>query len=89
MSETRTTFADCESAIARLKACHERELATYGEAGLQEVKEMEDEAPAPTPCVDEYNAVVLALADYDGSPEEFELGELKDTVHALLAAQKR
>jgi hypothetical protein len=80
-----SAYARCQEAIAALHACHERELATYGEAGLQEVKRMEDEAPAPTPCIDQYNAVVDALLAYGGALEEFELGHFEEALRASLA----
>ena len=49
---------------------------------------MESEAPAPSPCVDQYNAVVQALLEYDGDPDDFELGRHRKAIHASLEAQQ-
>ena len=78
----------CQSAIDALEACTDKEVETYGKEGYQEVKEMESEAPAPTPCIDQFNAVVEALLEYNGDPEEFELGRYKDAIHAMLKEQQ-
>lgn len=83
-----SAYARCQEAIAALHACHERELATYGEAGLQEVKRMEDEAPAPTPCIDQYNRVVEALLAYGGSLDAFELGDFGEALRTSLAERR-
>lgn len=78
----------CQQALDALEACTEKEVDTYGEKGYQEVKEMESEAPAPTPCVDQFNAVIEALTDYDGDLSDFDLGRHKDAIHATLKARQ-
>lgn len=78
----------CESALKALENCTQNEVDIYGEKGYQEVKDMESEAPAPSPCVDQFNAVIEALRDYGGSPDEFELGRHKDAIHTTLKARQ-
>ncbi len=85
----QTAYRRCERAIAELKACQARELETYGETGIQEVKEMENEAPAPPPCVDHYNEVLEALLAYGGSSDEFELGDSDEGIRKTLQARRR
>ena len=78
----------CKDALQTLEDCTEREVEEYGEAEYQEVKEMESEAPAPSPCVDQFNAVVEALLKYSGSPDDFELGRHRKAIHASLKAKQ-
>jgi len=78
----------CQAAIDALEACTEKEVDTYGERGYQEVKEMESEAPAPTPCVDQFNAVIEALTEYDGDPTDFDFGKHEDAIRATLKARQ-
>ena len=78
----------CKDALQNLEECTEREVAAYGEEDYQEVKEMESEAPAPSPCVDQFNAVVEALLEYDGDLDDFELGRHRKAIHASLKAKQ-
>lgn len=78
----------CQAALNALAACTESEVDTYGEKGYQEVKEMESEAPAPSPCVDQFNAVLEALLEYDGDPDDFELGQHETAIRASLKARQ-
>ena len=78
----------CRAALQELEACQEREVEEYGKEDYQEVKEMESEAPAPSPCVDQYNAVVAALLEYDGDPNDFDLGSHSKAIHASLKAKQ-
>ena len=81
-------FERCQAALRDLETCQEREVKEYGEEGYQEVKEMESEAPAPSPCVDRYNAVVEALLEYEGSLDDFELGRFHKSLHASVKARR-
>ncbi len=81
-------FERCQTALDELEACKEREVAEYGEAGYQEVKEMESEAPAPSPCVDQYNAAVEALLEYGGRLDDFELGRFHKSLRASVEARR-
>ena len=82
------TYQRCQDAIRELKTCYERELATYGEEGLLDVKKMEDEAPAPSPCLDHYNEVVAALLAYEGSADDFDLGRFEKPLRKLLSQKQ-
>lgn len=78
----------CQKALDELFACTEREVEEYGEEGYQEVKEMESEAPAPSPCVDHYNAAVEALHQYQGDLDDFELGRFHKSLRASVEARR-
>lgn len=78
----------CREALRELEACVERELKQYGEQGYDEVKEMESEAPAPSPCEDHYNAVVAALLDYDGPASDIDLGKHHTAIHRRLELER-
>ena len=86
-------YQKCVDALQALETCTEREVEKYGEEGYQEVKEMESEAPAPSPCVDNYNAVISALLEYGKTGETgeidldtFKLGRFDKRIRASLAA---
>ena len=82
------TKEKCQAALAELEACYARELEEYGEEGYDEVKEMESEAPAPSPCVDHYNAVVEALLEYEGDLTDLELGRFHKSLQASVEARR-
>lgn len=54
-------------ARAELEDCIEREEIAYGPDYYLEVARMEDEGPAPDPCLDRFNALVAAVRDYLGA----------------------
>ena len=95
MSDTQTsetqTAAElkeaCHRALEELRACQESEQSEYG-GDYQEVKKMESEAPAPSPCVDQYNAAIEALLAYGGDLDDFEFGRFEDSIKASLNAKR-
>ena len=82
------TFKRCQTALDALETCKEREVEEYGEAGYQEVKKMESEAPAPSPCVDQFNAAVEALFAYEGDLDDFDLGRFHKSLRASVTARR-
>lgn len=73
----------CLKAIQAYRDCLAKEQKTYGPE-YERLSQMEDEAPAPDPCTDAFNAMIAALAAY---PEDLsaELGELADVVRQAMA----
>lgn len=76
----------CIEAIEAYKACVAKEQKTYG-ADYDRLTDMESEAPAPDPCVEMFNAMIVALMDY-GDDLSAELGDLSDIVTRELANRK-
>ncbi|WP_027892641.1 hypothetical protein [Calidithermus chliarophilus] len=73
------------------RRCVEQEVAEYGEQ-YDELRRMEDEAPAPDPCVQLFNELVDACLDYEnlsGEREELELGEYRDRVYRRMEEVSR
>lgn len=75
--------ARCEKAIKTLHDCLEREKRQPGETRAR-VASMENEAPAPDPCVETYNALLEDILG-TGEPleqvlDDLELGELRAKV---------
>ena len=54
-------------ARAELEACIEREELAYGPDYYLEVARMEDEGPAPDPCLERFNELVAAVRAYLGA----------------------
>jgi hypothetical protein len=72
-----------DQAYSMFRRCVEQEAVEYGEQ-YDEVRRMEDEAPAPDPCVQRFNELVEACLDYEGlgtDRDELELGEYRDQVY--------
>ena len=70
-----------------LEACIEREELAYGPDYYLEVTRMEDEGPAPDPCLEQFNALVAAVRAYrddGGVLAALDLGEHERAVHAAL-----
>ncbi len=79
-----------EAALAELKRCRELEALEYGEQ-YDEVARMEDESPAPDPCVEAFNQLVSAVAAYEaagGHRDELELGAERDAVYRRLEGRE-
>jgi hypothetical protein len=75
-----------QSALARLNECQKQEEVAYG-SQHGELNKMEDEAPAPDPCVEEFNLLVAAMSDYlaiGGQREAIDLGKYQETVYQVL-----
>jgi hypothetical protein len=51
-------------ARAELEACIEREELAYGHDYYRDVARMEDEGPAPDPCLERFNELVAAVRAY-------------------------
>ncbi|MER3480442.1 MAG: hypothetical protein C4327_08185 [Meiothermus sp.] len=70
-------------ALQAYRDCQEAEEREYAEQ-YDEVKRMEDEAPAPDPCVRLFNELVEACIGYveaGGDRADLELGEYRDAVY--------
>jgi hypothetical protein len=68
-----------DQAYSMFRRCVEQEAVEY-----DEVRRMEDEAPAPDPCVQRFNELVEACLDYEGlgtDRDELELGEYREQVY--------
>jgi len=75
--------AHCQQAIKTLHDCLEREQRQYGDVHVR-VSFMEHEAPAPDPCVESYNALLVTILNADEPVEDIvdslELGKLRARV---------
>jgi hypothetical protein len=75
--------AHCQQAITTPHDCLEREQRQYGDA-RERVALMEHEAPAPDPCVQNYNDLLETILQADESVEglvdTLKLGELRARV---------
>ncbi|HEU4740663.1 MAG TPA: hypothetical protein VFS50_03595 [Meiothermus sp.] len=72
-----------QMALQAYRNCQELEEREYAEQ-YDEVKRMEDEAPAPDPCVLLFNGLVEACIRYveaGGNRADLELGEYRDVVY--------
>ena len=72
------SLEQCQQALDALKQCVELELSEYGDAGYDELKRMESEAPAPSPCMDAYNHVLETLGNFNGDMTALALGEFHE-----------
>jgi hypothetical protein len=80
-----------ELALEAFRRCQEREAAEYGQQ-YDEVKRMEDEAPAPDPCAQFFNELIEICMRYvsgGGDPDELELGEYRQIVYSRMDEESR
>lgn len=74
-------------ARAELESCIEREELAYGPDYYLDVARMEDEGPAPDPCLERFNELVAAVRAYrdgGGVLAALDLGVHERAVHARL-----
>jgi benzoyl-CoA reductase/2-hydroxyglutaryl-CoA dehydratase subunit BcrC/BadD/HgdB len=76
----------CLQAIQAYRDCIAKEQQTYG-AEYARLSNMKDEAPAPDPCTDAFNAMITALMDYEDDLSK-ELGDLSEIVKREMASRK-
>lgn len=86
MPELDAIRAAIQSALDRLNECQKQEEIAYG-SQYSEINKMEDEAPAPDPCIEEFNLLVAAMSDYlanGGQREAIDLGKHQEAVYQVL-----
>ncbi|MER3482414.1 MAG: hypothetical protein C4332_03940 [Meiothermus sp.] len=75
-------------ALETYRGCQELEQRAYG-SQYDEVKRMEDEAPAPDPCTQMFNELIEACRRFvggGGDRDALELGEYRQSVYSRLDA---
>lgn len=78
-------------ALEAYRLCLSREEREYG-AQYDELKRMEDEAPAPDPCTQMFNELVEACRRYvegGGDQDALELDEYRQDIYRRLDAKER
>lgn len=80
-----------DSALETYRGCAKTEEREYG-GQYDEVKRMEDEAPAPDPCTRMFNRLIEACMRFvggGGDRDALELGEYRQSVYSRLDAVGR
>ncbi len=75
-------------ALEVYRGCQQLEQREYG-SQYDEVKRMEDEAPAPDPCTEMFNKLIEVCMRYvssGGDRDVLELGEYRQAVYSRLDA---
>ncbi|MBF6595023.1 MAG: hypothetical protein IVW51_11340 [Thermaceae bacterium] len=78
-------------ALEVYRGCQQLEQREYGPQ-YDEVKRMEDEAPAPDPCTETFNELLEACMRYvssGGDRDVLELGEYRQAVYSRLEDMER
>lgn len=73
-----------DRAFQLFRRCQEQEARQYG-SQYDEVKRMEDEAPAPDPCTEAFNELIEAYMHYvsaGGDRDDLELGDYRQLVYS-------
>ncbi len=86
MPELEAIRSAIQDALVRLNECQKQEEVAYGQQH-SELERMEDESPAPDPCVEEFNLLVATMSEYlanGGHRETLDLGKYQETVYQML-----
>lgn len=80
-----------DMALEVYSGCLKREEKAYGKQ-YDEVKRMEDEAPAPDPCTLHFNQLIEVCMHYvsgGGDKDDLELGEYRQLIYSRIGEVNR